>query len=63
MPRGKKQDGGELLGAGAYGIVYGRPGLPAVNSDGVPPALSPSNYASKVFVENQIGRASCRERV
>jgi serine/threonine protein kinase len=52
MPRGKKQDGGELLGAGAYGIVYGRPGLPAVNSDGVPPTLSPSNYASKVFVKN-----------
>jgi len=46
-----KQKGGRRLGSGAYGVVYGEPGLPAIDAQGGTPLLPPAQYVSKVFLD------------
>jgi len=41
------------MGAGSYGVVYGEPGLPAIDAQGSTPILSPDQYVSKVFLEGE----------
>ena len=46
------QKGGHKLGSGTYGVVYGEPGLPAIDAQGRTPILPPAQYVSKVFLED-----------
>ena len=38
------QKGGRKMGAGSYGVVYGEPGLPAIDAQGRTPILPPDQY-------------------
>ena len=41
------------MGAGSYGVVYGEPGLPAIDAQGRTPILPPDQYVSKVFLDGK----------
>ena len=41
------------MGAGSYGVVYGEPGLPAIDAQGRTPILPPDQYVSKVFLDGR----------
>ena len=47
------QKGGRKMGAGSYGVVYGEPGLPAIDAQGRTPILPPDQYVSKVFLDGR----------
>ena len=47
------QKGGRKMGAGSYGVVYGEPGLPAIDAQGRTPILPPDQYVSKVFLDGK----------
>ena len=42
------------MGAGSYGVVYGEPGLPAIDAQGNAPPLPPTEYVSKVFLDDGV---------